>query len=140
MRRPVLDASALYRYLMKGDGAEIVIQVFKGAAEEGTVTLISAVNWGEVFYSLVKRMGLGKTEILMAELQQNVPLSVVGVTPEDALSAARLKAQYHIPYADAFAAALTGTQRVLVTADVSHFERVPKLRLLKLPRAKKADA
>ena len=94
--------------------------------------MISAVNWGEVFYSLVKRMGLGKTETLMAELQQNVPLSVVGVTPEDAVSAARLKAQYNLPYADAFAAALTGTQRVLVTADVSHFERVPKLRLLKV--------
>jgi predicted nucleic acid-binding protein len=139
MRSHVLDASALYRYLMKGDGAEIVIQVFKGAAEEGAVALISAVNWGEVFYSL-KRMGLGKTETLMAELQQNVPLSVVRVTPEDALSAARLKAQYNLPYADAFAAALTGTQRVLVTADVSHFERVPKLRLLKLPRARKADA
>jgi predicted nucleic acid-binding protein len=130
MRRHVLDASALYRYLKKGDGAEIVIQV----------ALISAVNWGEVFHSLAKRMGLGKTETLMAELQQNVPLSVVGVTPQDALSAARLKAQYHIPYADAFAVALTGTQRVLVTADVSHFERVPKLRLLKLPRAKKAEA
>ena len=35
MRKHVLDASALYRYLMKGDGAEIVIQVFKGAAAGG---------------------------------------------------------------------------------------------------------
>src|ERR1035441_2991908 len=103
MRRHVLDASALYRYLMKGDGAEIVIQVFKGAAEEGTVTLISAVNWGEVFYSLVKRMGLGTTERLIAEWRPSLPLSVVGITREDALSAAGLKAQSHLPYADGFA-------------------------------------
>ncbi len=134
MRRHVLDASALYRYLMRGDGAQIVIKVLEDAMDEGDVAFISAVNWGEVFYSLVKRLGLAKTETLMAELEQKIPLSVVGVTPEDALRAARLKAQYNLPYADAFAAALTGTQHVLVTADVSHFERVPKLRLLKLPR------
>jgi hypothetical protein len=29
---------------------------------------------------------------------------------------------------------LTGSQHVLVTADVEHFERIPKLRLLRLPR------
>jgi hypothetical protein len=28
---------------------------------------------------------------------------------------------------------------VLVTANIEHFERVPKLRLLRLPRAKKAN-
>src|ERR1019366_8288832 len=98
---------------------------------------MSAVNWGEVYYTLVKRIGLTKTDAMMAGLLVRVPLSLPGVMAEDALRAARLKAQYNLPYADAFAAALTGNQRVLVTADVEHFERVPKLRLLKLPRAKK---
>ena len=101
---------------------------------------MSVVNWGEVYYTLAKQIGLNKTENLMIGLADKLPVSVVGVAVEDAVRAARLKAQYNLPYADAFAAALTGTQRVLVTADVSHFERVPKLRLLKLPRAKKAGA
>ena len=61
----------------------------------------------------------------------------VSVTPDDAIRAARLQAQYNLPYVDAFQAALTGHQHVLVTADREHFERVPKLRLLKLPRAKR---
>jgi predicted nucleic acid-binding protein len=73
----------------------------------------------------------------MTNLLGRVPLSLVAVTADDAVRAARLKAQHNLPYADAFAAALTGNQRVLVTADVEHFERVPKLRLLKLPRATK---
>jgi predicted nucleic acid-binding protein len=80
-----------------------------------------------------------RTDKLMTELLGKVPVSLVGVALEDALRAARLKARYNIPYADAFAAALTRGQHVLVTADIEHFERVPKLRLLRLPRAKKAN-
>jgi predicted nucleic acid-binding protein len=140
MRIHVLDASALYRYLTNGAAEEIVARVLMDAAAAGNPVLMSVVNWGEVYYTLAKQIGLNKTENLMIGLADKLPVSVVGVAVEDAVRAARLKAQYNLPYADAFAAALTGTQRVLVTADVSHFERVPKLRLLKLPRAKKADA
>jgi len=137
VRTHVLDASALYRFVTGGDGSHLVDDLFKQSATTGTPVLMSAVNWGEVYYSLVKRVGLSKTDSMMAEMVVRVPISVVGVTPDDAIRAGRLKAQYNLPYADAFAAALTGNQRVLVTADVEHFERVPKLRLLKLPRAKK---
>jgi len=49
------------------------------------------------------------------------------VRVDDAIGAARLKAQYNLPSANAFAAALTGNQGVLVSAGAEHFERVPKL-------------
>jgi len=139
MRVHVLDASALYRYLTNGDGAEIVANVFKNAAATDASPMMSVVNWGEVYYTLVKHIGLAKTDKLMSELLRKIPISLIAVAYQDAVRAARLKAQYKIPYADAFAAALTGGQHVLVTADVGHFERVPKLRLLKLPRAKGAS-
>ena len=138
MRTHVLDANALFRYMMEGDGALIVEEVLVQASTSDTPVLMSVVNWGEVFYTLVKRMGMAKAEVMMAELVARIPITLVSVTPEDAVRAARLKAQYNLPYADCFAAALTGSQHVLVTADVEHFARVPKLRLLKLPRAKKA--
>jgi predicted nucleic acid-binding protein len=133
----VLDASALYRYLTDGEGADIVEGLFLQASASGSPILMSVVNWGEVFYTLVKRIGLTKADRMMAEIAEHVPLSLPAATSDDAMRAARLKAQYNLPYADAFAAALTGNQRVLVTADIEHFERVPRLRLLKLPRAKK---
>jgi predicted nucleic acid-binding protein len=137
VRTHVLDASALFRYLMNADGAEVVDQLFRQAAVSRLPILMSVVNWGEVYYGLVKRAGLTRTDGTMTNLLGRVPLSLVAVTADDAVRAARLKAQHNLPYADAFAAALTGHQRVLVTADVEHFERVPKLRLLKLPRAMK---
>jgi len=138
MRTHVLDASALYRYLTGEPGAAIVADVLKSAAAANTPVIMSVVNWGDVYYTLVKRIGLVKTEKLMRESLERVPLSLVGVSQADAERASRLKAQYNLPYADAFAAALTSTQHVLVTADIEHFSRVPKLRLLKLPRAKNA--
>lgn len=137
MRTHVLDASALFRYLMNANGAETVEQLFRQASVSKVPILMSVVNWGEVYYGLVKRAGFTRTDGTMTNLLGRVPLSLVSVTPDDAVRAAKLKAQYNLPYADAFAAALTGQQNVLVTADVEHFSRVPKLRLLKLPSAKK---
>lgn len=139
MRTHVLDASAVYRYLTGEAGASIVAELLKNASASSSPVFMSVVNWGETYYTLVKRIGLVKTDKLMRELLERVPLSLVGITQFDAERAARLKAQYNLPYADAFAAALTGAQHVLVTADVEHFSRVPKLRLLKLPRAKHAQ-
>ena len=137
MRRHVLDASALFRYLVNADGAEVVEELFGQAAVTRIPILMSVVNWGEVYYSFVKRAGFTRTDETLTNLLGRVPLSLVSVVQDDAVRAARLKAQYNLPYADAFAAALTGHQHVLATAEIEHFERVPKLRLLKLPRAKK---
>jgi len=139
MRTHVLDASALYRYLTDEPGAAIVADVLKNASSASPQVIMSVVNWGEVYHTLVKRIGLVKTDKLMRELLERVPLSLVGITQSDAERAARLKGQYNLPYADAFAAAITTAQHVLVTAGTEHFSRVPKLRLLKLPRAKRAQ-
>ena len=138
MRTHVLDASALFRFLSSGEGAVLVADVFKQALASCKSVMMSAVNWGEVYYGLVKRIGIARTEAAMAETLDKAPLVLIAVTPDDAIRAARLKAQYNLPYADAFAAALARNHHVLVTADLEHFERVPKLRLLKLPRAKKS--
>lgn len=140
MRTHVLDASALFRYLTAGPGTEQVADVLASASRTGIETLMSVVNWGEVYYGLVKRVGLANTQGRMAQFLERVPITLVPVSQEYAERAARLKAQYNLPYADAFAAALTTAQHVLVTADTEHFSRVPKLRLLKLPRAKHAQS
>ncbi|MGA8879065.1 MAG: type II toxin-antitoxin system VapC family toxin [Candidatus Korobacteraceae bacterium] len=138
MRTHVLDASALYRYLTNEPGAAIVADVLNASSAANPQVIMSVVNWGELYYTLVRRIGLLKTENLLRDLLDRAPIVLVPVSREYAERAARLKAQYNLPYADAFAAALTTAQHVLVTADSEHFSRVPKLRLLKLPRAKHA--
>jgi predicted nucleic acid-binding protein len=134
MRQHVLDANALYRFLTDGEGAELVGNVLKEAGRSDTPVMMSVVAWGEVCYTVVKHAGLAKADNLLSEARQKIGLTLVCVELEDAVKAARLKAQYNIPYADAFTAALAGSQHVVVTADEEHFKRVPRIRLLKLPR------
>src|SRR5512146_498428 len=134
MRQHVFDTNALYRYLTKGKGHELVAGVLRKAAESQTPLLISAINWGELYYKIAQLYGLAETDKLLTELPQRLGITVMAANPDTAIRAARLKARYRLPYADAFAAELTGSQHVLVTADVDHFMRVPKLRLLRLPQ------
>lgn len=136
MRQHVLDANALYRYLTGGEGAEIVARLLKEAVATSTPVVMSAVNWGEVYYTLVKRVGISKADKIMHQVREDTPVHPVVVDGDFAVKAALIKAQYNVPYADCFAAALAGTQHVLVTSDHEHLGRVPTIRLLKLPSRK----
>lgn len=133
MRVHVLDANALYRFMTRGNGFETVADVFKQARKADTAVLMSVIAWGEVNYNLIKRHGLAKTERMMTETREATGLQLIRVDEQDACKAAELKAKYNIPYADAFTAALTGSQHVVVTVDLEHFGRIPKLRIRKLP-------
>lgn len=130
----MLDTNALHRYLFQGEGKEIVSDVLKSAREAGVPILMSAVNWGELFYTTVKRIGVLDAETLLMNLPAKLGIVIVAADTERCVRAAMLKARYGIPYGDAFAAEMTGSQNVLVTSDIKDFQRVPKIRLLKLPR------
>ncbi len=136
MRQHVLDANALYRFITGGSGADLVAGVFREAKETAGEVTISVVAWGEVYYTLIRHIGTERADRALEQTLQLTGLRLVPVGDKDARKAAELKAKFNIPYADAFTAALAGSQHVVVTADVGHFQRIPKLRILKLPRHK----
>ncbi len=134
MRQHVLDANALYRFITAGDGADIVADVFRQArADELGTVMMSVVAWGEVCYTLIRHIGTARAERALEQAVRLTGLRLIRVEESDARKAAGLKAKFNIPYADAFTAALTGNQHVVVTADVDHFRRIPKIRILQLP-------
>ncbi len=119
----VLDASALMAYLEKEPGYEKVRDILVRAAEKEQNLLMSAVNWGEVYYVLVKRFGLKEAEKTM-KVVDTFPIEVVDADLETARQAALYKAIRKLPYADSFAAALTKIRKgELVTGD-KEFEHV----------------
>ena len=133
MRQHVFDTNALHRFIFHGEGEEIVTRVLKESRDARKPVLMSAVNWGELYYTVVKRIGAAGAASLLARLADELPIKIVNADRDRAIGAASLKAKYGLPYGDAFAAEITGVDGVLVTADVKDFKRVPKLRLLKLP-------
>jgi predicted nucleic acid-binding protein len=132
MKRHVLDANALYRFLMEQPGADVVERLFLRARDSGTTLLISVINWGEVYYGLAIRKSFKEAQLIMAQVRV-LPVTIVVADETITELAAQLKSGYKLPYADCFAAAVTGRSNVLVTADVKDFKKVAWLQLLSLP-------
>jgi predicted nucleic acid-binding protein len=137
-RRYVLDANALIAFFEERRGtAQKVRHLLSEAARLDAPLLMSAVNWGEVFYIAWRWHGEAKAWEAEARLQE-MPVAVVSVDRERASRAGALKQKHGLGYADAFAAELA-IERVawLVTAD-PEFSKVGKgLSVFSLPRHEK---
>ena len=137
-RRYVLDANALIGFFEGRSGvAEKVRHLLGEALRQDVPLLMSAINWGEVFYVAWRRHGEVKAYEAEAKLQQ-MPVAVLGVERERATRAAALKQKHGLGYADAFAAELAMERGAwLVTAD-PEFAKVGKaLSVYSLPRHEK---
>ncbi len=134
-RRYVLDANALIAFLEARRGsAEKVRHLLGEAARQDLPLLMSAVNWGEVFYTEWRYRGEAKAREAEASLLE-LPIAVIAVDRERASRAGALKQRHSLGYADAFAAELAIERGAwLVTAD-PEFAKVGKaLSVLSLPR------
>lgn len=131
----VLDANALYRFLTGGPGADTVSRLFKEARDAEQPLRMSVINWGEVYYTIAKAEGFAETTAIMNRVKL-LPLVIQEAGEQVTTKAAQLKAGHGLPYADCFAAAVTGKDDVLVTSDAKDFRKIPKLRVLALPEHK----
>ena len=135
MKVHVLDANALYRFLIGGAGADIVGRLLREARDAEVPLRMSVVNWGEVYYTIAKAKGFAETSRIMERVKM-LPLQLQIADEAITTRAAQLKAGHGLPYADCFAAACTGRDEVLVTADAKDFRKVPGLQILALPEHK----
>ena len=113
----VLDSYSLLAYIEGEAGAEKMIEIFRVARDSGRNLLLSAVNWGEVYYITMREAGherAGK----VAQLISTLPIQIVAADLDLTRQAATLKSKHKMSYADCFAAALAKQRKVeLVTGD-----------------------
>jgi len=113
----VLDAHALMVFLEKEPGFEKISRHFAAAAANDDDLLMTAVNFGEVYYIVLRECGPKKAEEIEG-LILALPIEIIAVDLDLTRQAARFKASYPLSYADCFAAALAKTYRAeLVTGD-----------------------
>ncbi len=137
-RQYVLDANALIGFFEGRRGvAEKVRRLLGEAARQDLPLLMSAVNWGEVFYTEWRARGEAKAREAELSLLE-MPIAVIEVDRERASRAGALKQKHGLGYADAFGAELAIDRGAwLVTAD-PEFQKVGKtLSLYSLPRHEK---
>ncbi len=135
MKTHVLDASALYRFLTGGPGADVVSGLFRDGRDAEQPLRMSVINWGEVYYTIARAQGFQEADRIMDRVRM-LPLEILDAEESVTTKAARLKAGHGLPYADCFAAATAATGNVLVTSDVKDFKKIPGLQILALPEHK----
>ena len=135
MRRYVLDANALIGFFESRETASEKVRHLLGEAFRLELPLLmSAVNWGEVFYMEWRYHGEAKAREVESNLHR-LPIAVIAVDLERATRAATLKQKHNLGYADAFAAELALERGAwLVTADPEFTKLGKTLAVYPLPR------
>ena len=138
MRRYVLDANALIGFFESRETASGKVRHLLGEAFRLELPLLmSAVNWGEVFYMEWRYHGEAKAREVESNLHR-LPVAVIAVDVERATRAAALKQKHNLGYADAFAAELAVERGAwLVTADPEFSKLGKTLSVYPLPRHEK---
>ena len=115
--RYVLDSFAVLALLGKEPGSEIVNEILEKAQTKKAEVLMTWVNVGEVTYIVERRWGKARVHRVLGTLEATA-VEIHEVDRYLTLTAAEIKAEYPLAYADAFAAALAmREQAVLVTGD-----------------------
>jgi ribonuclease VapC len=120
MATVVLDAHALMVLFSDEPGADEVEKILLRAESGNPRLLMSVINWGEIYYSIMR----GASQELADSKSHEIAGMRIELIPVDARDlelirqAAIFKATKKMSYADCFAAALAKTQNAeLVTGD-----------------------
>lgn len=115
----VLDSYALMALFHDEKGAEDVEKLLIKAESGNPKLLMCVVNWGEIYYSIMRGASQEAAEEKAREIA-GMPIELVAAETDLKLvrMAATLKATRKLSYADAFAGALAKMERAeLVTGD-----------------------
>jgi ribonuclease VapC len=101
----VVDSWAALAFLRREGSADATMRRYLRRASGGNVRLLmSLVNLGEVYYRLIQLGGADDADERL-RLFRKLPIEMVPVREPLAMEAGRIKAQYRISFADAFAVA-----------------------------------
>jgi len=123
--RFVLDSYAMISFLQREKGFETVKNAMEKSIQKGIKTLMTTVNWGEVYY-IIKREEGALVADAMVEIMDTLPVELLPADREITRKAAALKSEKKMSYADCFAAAAAIMNKaVLITGD-KEFREVEK--------------
>jgi predicted nucleic acid-binding protein len=117
VKRSVFDASAIITFLHNRPGAEIIEALLHGASGDREELFLSVVNWGEIYYTTWRANGAKAAEQVAFEVKE-MPIRILDVGVELTRIASQFRAEYKLPYADCFVAAVAKSMNAeIVTAD-----------------------
>ena len=117
MATKVIDSWALMALFNDEPAAEQVEKILEQATAEKHKLLMSVINWGEVYYSVMRGASAAMAEQKLKEMDA-MPIEIVGADMHQTKQAAIYKATKKMSYADCFGAALAKIKNAeFVTGD-----------------------
>src|SRR5271167_2130979 len=106
MKNYVLDASSLLRFVEDEVGAARVEELLNQARTGEARLILSAINWGEVYYVIARLRGEADAADYSLKFR-SLPVEVLDASWQRAESAGLFHKRFDVPYADSFAGSLT---------------------------------
>ena len=129
----VLDAWALLALIFKEEpAAKKVRDILDQQGGSKSTIYVSWINLGEVYYNIARKKGLNAANETLEDIKK-LSIRLNEPSKSDILSAAKIKSEHKLSYADAFAVSLAQKiNGVIVTGDpeiilLKNFVKVEKL-------------
>ncbi len=122
----ILDSFALLAYLTDEPSAARIEKLFEDAKEEKCRLLLPLINLGEILYITERRGGIHRAQDALVLLQQ-LPIEILPADEQSVFSAAHIKANHALSYADAFIVAASLREHAIVLTSDPEFQSVKDL-------------
>ncbi len=132
----VVDTWAALAFLRKEGSADTTMRRYLKRADSGNVRLLmNLVNLGEVYYRMIQLTGVDNADERL-RLLRKLPIEMVPVREPLAMEAGRIKAQFRVSFADAFAVATARVENGTVLTGDPEILALPRnvVRVVKLER------
>jgi ribonuclease VapC len=123
VKRYVLDSFALIAFFENEPGADKVAEILRDINGNKVRGFMSVINWGEIYYNTMREAGVEEAEKVMEQFSKH-SIQLIDADKDLTYRAAKLKAIYHIAYADCFAAALSSKLKATVVTGDPEFKKL----------------
>lgn len=122
----IMDSFALLAYLTDEPSAVRIEMLIEDAKKEKCRLLLPLINQGEILYITERRGGVIKAQDTLALLRQ-LPVEILPADEQSVFSAAHIKANYALSYADAYIVAAAQREGAIVLTGDPEFQAIKEL-------------
>ncbi len=126
MKNYLFDAFPLLCWLQEEPGYELIDDLLTEAETGKSSISMHIINLGVVFYRLCRVSGTKRGEEILEKLRM-LPIRILSISDEEVMAAAKIKAEYPISYADAFAVAKALQSGATVVTGDPEYKKVSKV-------------
>jgi ribonuclease VapC len=123
MEKIALDTHAAAAFFYNEPGADMVEQILLKTRKKAAMVIMSAVNYGELFYAVLKKSG-NEAALKARDMLDAIPVKIVEADRNIALLAGSYKAAKKMSFADCFCAATARIHGASIVTGDGEFKEV----------------